>query len=152
MDRDTIQSLVTRPWTGKPDAGQGEGRLAWQADGDERRDLLLSHGLTPLEKKRRKKWASRRTGEVCQLLVFLFSAKVWWWIGEGIDFLPHHFALGFGWKSHKLGASAFPIPLFLFSCVSSVFWTIRPGRFSGASLFLSLEYYPSLSCRLWIGV
>ena len=43
MDRDTIQSLVTRPWTGKPDAGQGEGRLAWQADGDERRDLLLSH-------------------------------------------------------------------------------------------------------------
>jgi len=53
MDRDTIQSLVTRPWTGKPDAGQGEGRLAWQAGGDERRDLLLSHPSSGEEEEKK---------------------------------------------------------------------------------------------------
>jgi len=39
---------------GKTRCRPGRGRLAWKADEDER-DLLLSHGLTPLEKKRRKK-------------------------------------------------------------------------------------------------
>jgi len=38
---------------GKTRCRPGRGRLAWKADEDERD--LLSHGLTPLEKKRRKK-------------------------------------------------------------------------------------------------
>lgn len=91
-------------------------RLAsrWRWEGSSPPRLPLSP-LSLSSGEEERKWASRRTGKVCQLLVFLFSAgssslvgrpggvycshstKVWWWIGEGIDFL-HHFALGFGCK------------------------------------------------------
>ena len=119
---------------GKTRCRPGRGRLAWRQM--KMRGIFSSLTVSPLWRRRgEKKWASRRTGEVCQLLVFLFSAKVWWWIGEGIDFLPHHFALGFGWKSHKLGASLClshsSLPFFLceFSLLDNQTWEIL-RRFS----------------------
>ena len=100
--------------------------------------------------------ASRRTGKVCQLLVFLFSAgsscrrtggvycshstKVWWWVGEGIDFRSS-LCIGFwGGKSHKLGASlclSHSSLLFFLPCGEfSLLDNFRPGRFSASSLSL----------------
>ena len=73
MDRDTMQSLVTRPWTGKPDAGQGEGRLAWQADGDERRDLLLSHPSSGEEEEKKMSFSNNRKSLSTSGLLVLFS-------------------------------------------------------------------------------
>ena len=76
------------------------------------------------------------SGILCRLLLYCsHSTKVWWFIGEDIDFLPHHFALGFGWKSHKLGASLClshsSLPFFLceFSLLDNQTWEILQ-RFS----------------------
>jgi len=65
--------LVTRPWTGKPDAGQGEGRLAWQADGDERRDLLLSHPSSGEEEEKKMSFSNNRKSLSTSGLLVLFS-------------------------------------------------------------------------------
>jgi hypothetical protein len=112
MDRDTILRY------GAMDGSRP--RLDWPPDDDEERDLLflldsLSLSLSPLslssgEKKKRRKFGLLEEQEkfvnfwssyslpaplVGGLEYCSHSTKVWWWIGEGIDFL-HHFALGFG--------------------------------------------------------
>jgi hypothetical protein len=101
--------------------------------------------------KNRKSLSTSGLLILCWLLLYCsHSTKVWWWIGEGIDFLPHHFALGFGWKSHKLGASLClshsSLPFFLceFSLLDNqtweILWRFSLSRVLAFSLLLPLDW------------